>query len=79
MSDEDEARNRLLAHYDRIRTDAARRLARLQEHLARETDHAVALEIRTRIEGVNSVVSDMEQRAQRVPGAVDQSGGSTEQ
>jgi hypothetical protein len=78
MSPEDEARTRLLAHYDRIRTDAVRRLARLQEHLAGATDHSAALELRTRIEGLRSVIEDMESRAKRIRQAVDQSRCSSE-
>jgi hypothetical protein len=78
MSPEDEARARLLAHYDRIREDAVRRLARLQEHLAGSADADVALELRTRIEGLRSVIADMEQRAGRVRDVLHRAGCSSD-
>ncbi len=66
MSPEDQARTRLLAHYDRLRTQAIRRLGRLQEQLAGAADLEIAADIRSRLEDLKSVIADMEQKAARI-------------
>jgi hypothetical protein len=77
MSPEDEARARLLAHYERLAGETALRAERLGRTLLSTYDQAEAEFLRSRIEQLRASSQDVKLKADNVRELIDRVNGSS--